>query len=211
MLKLPKYHSSETIKAKVFFEILANKNYTLLKPKPGTKTAELESIFSKIHDEWFLKTDNPNAKDFLKFSNNLSALHYKKKSLVSILKLIWKTPYEIWNNPTVKANRDAQIDMLNKHFFTPMNKDGIMIEEIDRAMSVEIGIIENDISENEIKLKSLIKESTNKVFDYYDSIVQIGSALPGNTLVKEDMSLAIYMAVEKMAIKVSTPKPKAAA
>jgi hypothetical protein len=49
----------------------------------------------------------------------------------------------------------------------------------------------------------MIKTSQSKDFDYFDDIGILGQVLQGNNLVKEDMTLAIYVALNKLAKKVS--------
>jgi len=72
---LPKYNEISNIPAKVFFEILKTKNYQLLKPKPKEKG--LEEIFISIYDEFFIKSDNLEAKRYLELNKNIAFLNYK--------------------------------------------------------------------------------------------------------------------------------------
>ena len=66
---LPKYHNCDTIPAIVFFEIQKSKDYQKLKPKPKTK--DLEQVFSKINDDYFLRIDNEKTKRFFYLSNEI--------------------------------------------------------------------------------------------------------------------------------------------
>ena len=70
-------------------------------------------------------------------------------------------------------------------------------------LSTEIGIIENDLNLAKIDFDKMIKTSQSKDFDYFDDIGILGQVLQGNNLVKEDMTLAIYIALNKLAKRVS--------
>jgi len=60
---MPKFNNIYTIPAKTFFDILQTRNYQLLKPKPREKG--LEAVFMAIYDEYFIKSDNHEAKEYL--------------------------------------------------------------------------------------------------------------------------------------------------
>lgn len=49
----------------------------------------------------------------------------------------------------------------------------------------------------------MIKKSQSKDFDYFDDIGVLGQVLQGNNLVKEEMTLAVYISLSKLAKKVS--------
>jgi hypothetical protein len=54
----------------------------------------------------------------------------------------------------------------------------------------------------------MIKVSQNKDYNYYDSIGALSNVLPNNSLLKEDMTLAIYITLEKMANKIVKQQKK---
>ena len=79
---MPKYSTIENIPAKTFFEILKSKDYQLLCPKPKEK--DLDKLFLSIYDDYFLRSDNEQAKEFLRLQNELIANEYK----INVLKQI---------------------------------------------------------------------------------------------------------------------------
>ena len=48
----------------------------------------------------------------------------------------------------------------------------------------------------------MLKKSKGKDFDYYDNIGALSNVLQNNSLLKENMTLAIYVTLEKMANKI---------
>jgi len=80
---MPKYNSIDTIPAKVFFEVLKSKNYQLLKPKPKEKG--LEECFIAIYDDFFIKSDNSEAKSYLKLNKEIAFLEYKMAVIKQVL------------------------------------------------------------------------------------------------------------------------------
>ena len=69
-----KYNSIDNIPAKTFFDILHSKDYQLLKPKPSEDG--LEKIFTDIYDDFFVKSDNYEAKQYLKSTYTIAFLEY---------------------------------------------------------------------------------------------------------------------------------------
>jgi len=63
-------------------------------------------------------------------------------------------------------------------------------------------LLKNDLSLLKAELKEMIKVSQNKDYNYYDSIGALSNVLPNNSLLKEDMTLAVYITLEKMANKI---------
>ena len=55
---------------------------------------------------------------------------------------------------------------------------------------------------------SLIKNSKSKNFDYYESIGVLSNILQSNSLLKENMTLAVYVTLEKLANKVVEQQKK---
>jgi len=95
---MPKYKSVDTIPAKTFFTILESKNYQLLKPKPSEKG--LEQIFISIYDEFFIKSDNPEAKQYLETTTEIAQLKYKIATLKQSLH------FYFYNQTTEKMRND---------------------------------------------------------------------------------------------------------
>ena len=72
---MPKYNSILNIPAKLFFDVLHEKNFDLLEPIEGEKG--LEEVFSLIYDDYFLKSNNPRSKRFLELQQEIHFMTYK--------------------------------------------------------------------------------------------------------------------------------------
>jgi hypothetical protein len=190
---MPKYNSIDTIPAKVFFEILKSKNFQLLKPKPKEKG--LEELFMSIYDEFFIKSDNPEANRYLELNKEISFLQYKIATLKQAL-------HFYFYNRTTKEMREEFAKSLKDGFGIELNLEVPFIDEVQRVLSIEIGIIENDLNLSKIEFESMIKGSKSKDYDYYDELGILSQVLPNNSLLKEEMTLAVYVSLEKLAKKV---------
>lgn len=189
---MPKYNSIDNIPAKVFFEILKTKDYTLLQPRWMEKN--LDQVFMSVYDDYFLRSENEQAKEFLRIQNELIANEYK----VNILKQ--SLSFYFYNKTTEQMRKDF-IKALKKGFRIVIDETVPFIEEVQRVLNIEIGILENEISMCKIGLQELNKGGQSKEFDYYDSLVGLSNVLTGNTLVKDDITLAVYVSLEKSAKK----------
>lgn len=196
---MPKYNSIDTIKAKVFFEILKTKNYQLLKPKPKEKG--LEEIFISIYDEFFIKSDNDEAKKYLSLNKNIAFLNYK----IAIIK---QTLAFLYYSTTTRQMRIDYLEALKIGCGIDINVDVDFSDEVKRILTENIGWLENDLSFDENELKEMLNKSQNKDYDYYDSIGVLSNVLPNNSLLKEDMTLAVYITLEKLAQKVVSQQNK---
>lgn len=190
---MPKYNSIDTIPAKTFFEILKSKNYQLLKPKPSEKGLDL--VFMAIYDEFFLQSDNHEAKEYLRIHSEIAFLEYKKATLKQSLAFYFY-------NKTTQEMRIDFIKAVKEGFDIVIDPNIPFLEEVQRVLTIEIGIIENDLSMLKIDFDRMVKSSQSKDFNYYEQIVGIGNVLQGNGLVKEDMTLAVYVACEKLSKKI---------
>lgn len=189
---MPKFNSIDTIPAKVFFEVLKSKNYQLLKPKPREK--ELEQVFISIYDDFFIKSDNQEAKRYLQLNKEVAFLEYKTAVIKQVL-------HFTFYNQTTKEMRYDIIDALKKGCGIEIDKEAPFIDEVQRVLHVELGAISNDLNFAKLELETMVKKSQNKDFDYYDSIGALSNVLQSNSLLKEDMTLAVYITLEKMANK----------
>jgi hypothetical protein len=196
---LPKYNSIETIPAKTFFEILESKNYQLLKPKPSEKG--LEEVFISIYDEFFLKSDNPEANEYLKVTKDIAYIEYK----IAVLK---QSLYFYYANKTTEQMRLDFIETIKEVYNIEIDKTKPFIDEVQKVLTIEIGILENDLNPLKSHYDSLIKNSKSKNFDYYESIGVLSNVLQSNSLLKENMTLAVYVTLEKLANKVVEQQKK---
>lgn len=196
---MPKYNSIETIPAKTFFEILESKNYQLLKPKPSEKG--LEEVFISIYDEFFLKSDNPEANEYLKVTKDIAYIEYK----IAVLK---QSLYFYYANKTTEQMRLDFIETIKEVYNIEIDKTKPFIDEVQKVLTIEIGILENDLNPLKSHYDSLIKNSKSKNFDYYESIGVLSNVLQSNSLLKENMTLAVYVTLEKLANKVVEQQKK---
>jgi len=199
---MPKYNKIENIPARVFFEILKTKNYQLLKPKPSEK--DLEAVFISIYDAFFLASDNEEAKDYLRLTDEIAFLEYKIAKIKSTLH------YYYYNyDKMVELVGKEKADILLNEYFDALEKgcdiivdrNAKLIDEVQRLLTQEIGIINNDLSFAKMEYENLTKASQKKDFDYYESIGVLSEVLPNNALLKEEMTLAVYVTLEKLATK----------
>lgn len=193
---MPKYNNIENIPAKLFFEVLKTKDYELLKPYPREK--ELEKVFLDIYNDYFIRSDNSQANNFMQLNLDILIKEYK----IAVLKKSLKFYYE---NKTTKEMRFTFIEAVKKGFNIIINKEVPFIDEVKRVLEIEIRAIENEINIDKIALEDLSKTG-EKEFDYYDAITGIANVLTGNNLVNENMTLAVYVALEKSARKQMSKK-----
>ena len=190
---MPKYNNISNIPAKTFFDILKSKNYQLLKPKPREK--DLEQVFISIYDEFFIKSDNHEAKRYLELTKDIAFYKYKIATLKQSI-------HFYFYNKTTEQMRLDFIDAMKQGYEIEINKDVPFIEEVQRVLTIEIGIINNDLNFAQIEFDEMINKSKGKDFDYYDSIGALSNVLPNNSLLKEDMTLAVYVTLEKQAQRI---------
>lgn len=168
-----KYYSYETFPASVFFAVRETGNYQLMKAKNGTKDAELAYIYSVVFDVRFLKLANKGADRYLE----LLELLEQKKATIHCFKLIlslhWETPRELWNHPKIVAIRNRHITKLNQYLDVPFNIDGDFDTEMETAMNVSLGIMQNDVTEMTMELDNLKKEASKGVFDFWEELQYI--------------------------------------
>lgn len=193
---MPKYDSIETIPARIFFKILKDKDYQQLKPKPKEKG--LKEVFGRIYDEFFVASDNPDAKEFLSIDLKIKAQEYK---LTTIKRVLWFLTY----TPHTREIREQWIDTLKSEFDIVINPDADFLSEVERVLTQEIGWLENDITADRITYDNLLKGLTpsTKEFNFYASQVALGNILQGNALVGTDMTLAVYVELDNAAKEIA--------
>jgi hypothetical protein len=204
---LPKYTDISNIPAKNFFEILKSKDYYLLEPTAIEKTIikvcsflkikyfKLEKTFVKIYDDFFIKSDNNEAKKYLELTKQIAFLNYKMSTLKQYL-------HFYFYNKTTQEMRYNFIDALEKGYDIIIDKELNFIDEVQRVLSVEVGVIKNDLTFAELEFEQMVKKSKSKNIDYFDSIGALANVLPNNSLLKEDMTLAVYISLEKNAHRI---------
>lgn len=192
---MPKYNSIDTIPAKVFFEIKETRNLQLLKPKPREKL--LWKVFEDIEDEYFKRSDNPEAKRYLDLSTKIPYLNFK----IAVLK---KSLHFYYSEKTTKQMREDFANALKEGYDIILDLNKPFSDEVLRILNVEIGIIKNDLSEAEMELEALLSRSkAHSNFDYFKTVVDLSVALPNNSLLKEDMTLAVYVELLNKAKKIT--------
>lgn len=188
---MPKYNSIENIPAKTFFDILHTKNYQLLKPKPSEDG--LEKIFTDIYDDFFVKSDNYEAKEYLKLTYTIAFLEYKIATIKQVL-------HFVFYNDVSDENILILLDALEKGCEIYIDKESDFTTEIQRLLQVEIGIIENDLTMAKLEFDNIAKNKNEKLFDFYDNIVSLGNV--HNRNIDEKLTLAMYISIEKSANKI---------
>jgi len=186
---MPKYNNVNNIHAKIFFDILHEKNFDLLEPNEGEEG--LEEVFSLIYDDYFIKTDNPRSKRFLELQQEIHFIENKIQSIVQILDFL------IFND-TTKEIRKILLESLNEiGLDIDINAD--FVEEVKRVLNVSIGILQNDLSFLEIEMKQMQSENTEGVFDFYANLVGLENIHERN--LDDEMVLIKYINYEKSGIK----------
>lgn len=188
---MAKYNSIENIPAKTFFDILHTKNYQLLKPKPSEEG--LEKIFTNIYDDFFVKSDNYESKQYLKLTTNVAFLEYKIATIKQVL-------HFVYYNDITEEMKLKLLDALEKGCEIYIDKNADFISEIQRVLQVEIGIIENDLTMEKLELDNVAKNRNQKLFDFYDNIVSLSNV--HNRNIDEKLTLAMYVSIEKSASRI---------
>ena len=194
---MPKFNKIDNIPAKVFFEILKTKDYQLLKPKPKEK--DLETVFMFIYDDYFVKSNNHQANEFLRLTNSIAFLEYKINTIKSTLKFIYY-------NKTTKEMRLDILKALKSGCDIYIDENLPFTEEVHRVLTIEIGVLNNDLSICKLELKDLVKDAVSKDFEYYDSIIGLSNI--HNRSLNSDLTLAEYVAYEKSAEKIINQSKK---
>jgi len=188
---MAKYNNIENCPAKIFFDILHTKNYQLLKPKPSEDG--LEKIFIDIYDDFFVKSDNYEAKQYLKLTTNIAFLEYKIATIKQVL-------HFVYYNDVTEEMKLKLLDALEKGCEIYIDKNTDFVNEVQRVLQVEIGIIENDLTMEKLELDNIAKSRTEKIFDFYDNIVSLSNV--HNRNIDEKLTLAMYVSIEKSASRI---------
>lgn len=190
---MPKYNDINTIPARTFFEILKSNNLQLLKPKPSE--IGLEDVFISIYDEYFLKSDNNQAKNYFELIKNVAFLKYK-------IDIIRQTLHFVYYNRMTKEMYFDIINALKEGCNIEIDTNLPFKDEVKRVLEVELGILQNDLSIDEMQINDIVKDATKKAFDYEEKIVSMEQNLKRD--IKENISLAKYIALEKLEQKLNS-------
>lgn len=185
---MAKYNSIENIPAKLFFDVLESKDYSLL--QADNKNENLEVVFTLIYDDFFVKSDNPEAKRYLNLTTNINFLQYKLETIKQVMEFAYYADLS-------EELRNKLLSSLEIGCGIYIDKDADFVEEVKRVMQVETGIIENDLTMEKLELENMVKTSTKKAYDFYDNIVSLGNV--HNRNIDETITLAMYIALDKSA------------
>ena len=189
---MPKFNNISNIPAKVFFEILKDKNYQLLKPKPSEK--DLDQVFISIYDDFFIQSENPEAIRYLELTKNVAFLEYKIAMIKSTLGFLYYST-------TTRQMRIDYLNALKEGAGIEINVDVDFSDEVKRILTENIGWIENDLNFDKLDLKQMLSKSKGKEMNYIQRLVDLSVASPQNLMIKQDMTLLEFVHTEKAILK----------
>jgi hypothetical protein len=182
---MAKYNSIENIPAKLFFDVLHSKDYTLLVAEQENE--DLEAIFTSIYDDFFVKSDNTEAKRYLELTFNVNLLSYKIETIKQVM-------HFLYYNPVTDEMKEKLTTALKTGCGISYDKDANWSEEVLRILQVECGIIENDLTMANLELNKFSGKENKSSFDFFQSIVALSNI--HNRNIDETITLAMYVAVE---------------
>ena len=194
---MPKFNNISNIPTKVFFEILKSKDYQLLKPKP--KEQGLEQIFISIYDEFFLRSENSEAKRYLELTKNVAFLVYK----ISIIK---QTLEFLYYHTTTRQMRIDFLQALKEGCDIEINIDVDFQSEVKRILSENIKWLENDLVFEQTELNEILARGKGKEMNYIEKIVNLAVASPQNLIINKNMFLDEFIEIEKAVLKYQQSK-----
>lgn len=194
---MPKYNHIENIPAKVFFDILRSKDYQQLRPKPREKN--LDRVFLSIYDDFFIQSENDQANEYLKLQNTIIAKEYN-------IDLLKQTLAFYYFNTTTEKMRQDFIKALKEGYDIDIDPTVPFIDEVKRILDFEIGYLENDIVLAKMEMEKMKSGSETGDFNYYDQVVAMASYLPGNMMINDNMTLAVFVAADKNIRKLNLKK-----
>jgi hypothetical protein len=185
---MSKYNSIENIPAKLFFEVLNTRDYTLLGAEQENE--DLEAIFTEIYDDFFVKINNPQAKMYLEMTWKVNFLSYKIETIRQVMHFLY---YE----NVIEEHRLKILDALEKGCGIYVDKSAKFADEVLRVLQVECGIIENDLTMATLELKNTFGKQEEGKFDFYKTIVSLSNV--HNRNIEDNIVLAMYVAIENSA------------
>ena len=186
---MPKYNSVNNIPAKIFFDVLQEKDFDLLEPTEGEEG--LEEVFSAIYDDYFVKSDNARSKRFLELQQEIYFMNYKIQSVVQIIDFL------MFNTTTLEIRKTLLESLIS--IGVNISLENEFVEEVQNILNIELGILQNDLSFLQIEMKNMQSENTEGVFDFYESLVGLESIHERS--LDDEMVLIKYINYEKLAIK----------
>ena len=186
---MPKYNSVNNIPAKIFFDVLHEKDFDLLEPTEGEEG--LEEVFSAIYDDYFIKTNNPRSKRFLELQQEIYFINYKIQSVVQIIDFL------MFNTTTLEIRKTLLESLIS--IGVNISLENEFVEEVKNVLNIELGILQNDLSFLNIEMKQMQSENTEGVFDFYESLVGLESIHERS--LDDEMVLIKYVNYEKLALK----------
>lgn len=189
---MPKYNHISNVPAKVFFDILETKNYQLLKPKP--KEQGLEKLFIDIYDDYFDKSNNPEAKEYLKLVRKEAFLVYK----ISVIK---QALLFYWSNPITEEMRIEGINALNEGCELNIDINANFDDEVQRILSQNVGWMENDLQFIQSDLKQMKTDEKGKKVTFYDRMISLSASAPPNFTLNDKMTLLEYVQIESAIVR----------
>lgn len=188
---MPKYNSINNIPAKLFFDILQEKDFSLL--EEYNEDEDLEEVFSSIYDDYFTKSNNEQSKRFLELRQQIEFMSYKIKSIVQVLDFL------IFNTTTEEIRKEILEALIS--IGINVNLENIFLDEVKNVLQTEIGILQNDLSFLQIELDNIQKDNKDSVFSFYESLINLETA--HERTLDDNMVLAKFIEYEKLAIKKS--------
>ena len=188
---MPKYNHINNIPAKLFFDVLSERDFSLLEPLENETEEEVEGAFVAIYDDYFTKSDNPKSKEFLRLRQEVAFITYKIESIVQVLDFLLF-------NTTTKEMRIMLLDSLIS-IGVNINLEAEFMQEVQNVLQVEIGCLENDLNIAKMDLENLSKGQQESVYNFYESLVSLETAMERS--LDDDMVLAKYVEYEKLAVK----------
>ena len=182
---MAKYNSIENIPAKLFFDVLHSKDYSLL--VSTEENEDLEGVFTSIYDDFFVKSDNTEAKRYLELTFNVNFLSYKIQTIKQVM-------HFLYYNPVTDEIKEKLTTALKNGCGISYDKDANWGEEVLRILQVECGIIENDLTMYNLELNKFAGKENKNAFDFFQSIVALSNI--HNRNIDETITLAMYIAVE---------------
>ena len=186
---MPKYNRVNNIPAKIFFDVLHEKDFDLLEPTEGEEG--LEEVFSAIYDDYFVKSDNARSKRFLELQQEIYFMNYKIQSVVQIIDFL------MFNTTTLEIRKTLLESLIS--IGVNISLENEFVEEVQNILNIELGILQNDLSFLQIEMKNMQSENTEGVFDFYESLVGLESIHERS--LDDEMVLIKYINYEKLAIK----------